>query len=275
MTHPAFDVLVAAARLLEGRDGIVTAAADTTHVTDSYWGYRTMTGDTFKGGTYFQKKNGVTNWEAVSIIASSGSGTFVLANALPLAPTVGGAYTVLGNSYPFAILCQKLAQVVTEYGDTVTLDTSLLTVANQYAYTIPGASTNVVRVIGVEVEDTHDAGVYHDALGVQIDDALGQIIFPYPPQAAGLHIRLKLMTSYRLDIGLGNLPALPDTISPDWAGYEVAARVAYWRLMQPGDDTGKESQRVQMLWDQAKAMRAKRSLPVQLKRPRLAFTEVR
>lgn len=275
MTHSAFDTLVAAARHLEGRDGIVANGATTTVVPDAYWGLRTQNLDTFKGGTYFQKMNGASVWDAVRVIQSSIAGAYTLATALASAPTAGGAYTVLGNSTPFSQLAQKLMGVVDEFGDTMSKDASLLTVLNQYEYTIPASATTVCRVLAVEVEDAITPGLYHEALGAQIDDARGVIVFPYLHPAAGLHIRLTLSTSYHLEINLSSLPALPDTIHPAWASLEVAARVARWRLAQSGEDTGKEAERVQHLFDRAKAVREKYILPRPVKQPRFAFTEVR
>jgi len=274
MTHPAFDVLVAAARHLEARDGTVTGAASATVLSDSNWGLRTQPTDQFKGGTYFQKLNSATDWSAIRVIATSVAGTYTLASGLPATPAVGSAYTVLGNSYPAQQLTQKLMAVVDEFGDTISQDTSLLTVADQYAYTIPGASTNVVRVLAVEVEDPYRTGVYEPALGVKIDDARGVLVFPYAPVTAGQHIRLTLSTSNHLEINIGSLPALPDSIHPSWASLEVAARVAYWRLMSFGDETGKQTQFVQTLFERAKTERNKRQLQRPTRQPRLFLTEV-
>jgi len=274
MTHPAFDVLVEAARHLDARDGTITAAADSTHVTDAYWGLRTQDANAYKQGTYFQKYNGVTPWNAVSVVSASLAGTYTLMTALPGTPTVGGSYVVLGNSYPFSQLCQKLMAVVQEYGDVTSEDTSLTTAANTLEYTIPASSTSVSRCKRVDVETYAGSGVYDQALGVRIDERLGKIVFPYQP-LVGCKIRLTLMTSYRLEIGLGELPDLPDTIAPEWAALEVAGRVARWRLMQSGDDSNKETMRVNDLLERAKAARAKYALPRLVVQPRLAFTEVR
>lgn len=273
MTYSAFDVLVGAARHLDGRDGTVTSAGSANTITDTNWSWRTQPADIWKGGTYFQKKTGTTVWNAIRIAFSSTAGVVILTTNLPATPAAGDAYVLLGNAFPATILLQKLISFIDEYGDTITQNTSLLTVANQREYTIPDTATAATRVVRVEVQSEGDQYRYNQALGVEIDDARGKIVFPYP-QAAGLTIRLTLRTSNRTEYSLANLPDMPDHISPDWAALEVAARVARWRLMQSGEDAQKDTVRTQDLLERAARARTARAPFLPRRQPRLSYTEV-
>ncbi len=275
MTHPAFDVLIGAARHLEAREGTVGSGSTSTSIIDSNWGMFTQAPGAFKGGTYLQKKDGASTWDAVrSVSGSSTLGELTLSSALPGAPTAGEAYVVLGNAWPFTLLCQKLMDTVAEYGDTVELDTSLTTAADQYEYSYPADTTTAARVLQVGVETTAGSGRYEQALGVVISDHRGKILFPYMPPA-GLKICLTIAKSNQVTVSLASLPTLPDSIHPAWASLEVAARVARWRLMQTGDQGQKETARVQDLFARAAALRARYQPRRPQRQPMLPFTEVR
>lgn len=271
MTNTAFDVLVAAARHLDGREGFVAAGSTTTVINDTLWGYRTQPASIWKGGTYFQKTGANTN--AIRVVADTTAGTITLASALSAAPNMDDQYVLLGSSYPVGILVSKLNELMQEYADTVLQNTTLTTVTNQREYTIPTSTPNY-RVLRVEVQSEGDQYRYNQALGVEIDDARGKIVFPYP-QTAGLIIRLTIRASYAVEFKLSNPGvSLPEHIYPTWAAYEVAARTARWRLLQSGEDSQKETVRAQDLLERAARARVFHAPIIPRRQGRLAYTEV-
>lgn len=275
MSNAVFDVLVAAARHLDGREGFVAAGSTTTVVNDTTWGLRTQPADIWKGGTYFQRSFSSAIQRAIRVVASTTAGTITLATALPEAPTVDDQYVLLGNAYPIGVLIQKLNEFLQEYAESVVQNSSLLTVADQREYTIPAGSNTVYRVLKVEVQSKTDQYRYEQALGVEIDDARSKLVFPYP-QDAGLIIRLTLSSSFHTEFKLSQpIVSIPEHIHPTWAAYEVAARAARWRLLQSGEDAQKDSVRAQDLIERAAKARAIYKPSVPHRQPRLAYTEVR
>lgn len=239
MTVPAFDVVLAAVRALEGRAFTVGAGSTTTSVVDATFASLSHVADAYKGGTLLSKSLGGQANQLTTITASSTAAVYTVSPAVAATPSAGDLAYVLGMNIPSTILLAKLAEVLFDYGDSETVDTSLTTTAGQREYTIPATLTAQRDVIEVELQRMNTSpAVYDLEAAATVDLERGVIVFQYTPQA-GLTIRLRVRDLTPQNITASALASLtiPNHLDPAWLAVELAARCATWRLMQPGADS--------------------------------------
>jgi len=263
MTTPAFDVVLAAVRHLEARPFVVSTGSTTTSVTDGSFASLSQSNDQYKGGLLIAKTLGASSNQLTNVTATT-SAAYTVSPAVGSAPTSGDMAYVLGPNFPASVILAKLAELMLEYTQSTTVNTSLVTVVGQREYTIPTILTGRRDVVEVEVEDPYTTPtVYTLDTGARVDLERGLIVFNYDPIYAGLDIRLRLRDTIPVNItpaALANT-TIAANIDPHWFALELAARCAAWRLMQAGSDSERVTQQVNDL--RARALAAKhRSAPV-------------
>lgn len=259
MTTPGFDVVLAAARYLEARAFIAGTGSTTGYVVDSTFSVQSQEDDMLRGGTLLAAVCGAATRQ-IRQISESTQSTVSVASALSSAPTSGDLFYALGPNYPPSILTSKLSEVLLEHVTSVSVDTSLVTVAGQREYTAPSITTGQRDLVQVELAAPYTSPiVYELAPGSRLDRERGVIVLDFDP-IAGLSIRLRLSDTIPANVTPANLDALtiPGYLPADWLALEVAARCAAWRLMQTGDENDKITEHVNDLRTRANFAARKR-----------------
>lgn len=276
MTTPGFDVVLAAARALEARPFFAGAGSTTTVITDGSYSSLSQSDNQWRGGALLAKTAGAGS-NQISTVTASTPANVTVSPGLAAAPNEGDLLYVIGPNFPPPVLLSKLAEALLEYGDAVSVDTSLTTVAGQREYTIPAITTGRRDTIEVETARINTSPTVYDLdPGARVDLERGIIILDYDPHP-GLAIRLRLRDSVPANITLASLSSvtIPAHIPPDWLALEVAARCAVWRLNQAGDDNAKITQMVNDLRARADALGKRRRPQSRSYMTTLAFTDQR
>lgn len=259
MTTPGFDVLLASARYLEARAFIAGTGSTTGYVVDSTFSVQSQEDDMLRGGTLLAAVCGAATRQ-IRQISESTQTTVSVASALASAPTSGDLFYALGPNYPPSVLTSKLSEVLLEHVTSVSVDTSLITVAGQREYTAPTITTGQRDLVQVELAVPYTSPiVYELSPGSRLDRERDVIVLDFDP-IAGLSIRLRLSDTIPANVTPANLDTLniPGYLPADWLALEVASRCAAWRLMQTGDENDKITEHVNDLRTRANVAARKR-----------------
>jgi len=150
-----FDASLALAKILGNvRSSTTTSAGSATTIVDStrtepadYWNDGTLW---ITSGTHSGKSRKITDW------ALSGT-TFTIPTTTTAAGS-GVTYSVISADWPQDKLWEFINAALREFGDVPQVDTSLTTVADQEAYTLP---TGVYNVRHVEIATELTAPYYY------------------------------------------------------------------------------------------------------------------
>lgn len=276
MTTPAFDVVLAAVRDLEGRPFIVGAGSTTTVITDGSYNSLSQSDNQWRGGLLASKSLGGQANQITTVTASTPT-NYTVSPAVAAVPTAGDLAYVLGPNFPPPVLLAKLVDVLLECATTTSVDTSLTTVAGQREYTIPTILTGRRDVVEVEIERLNTSPIVYDIdPGARVDLERGLVILDSDPYA-GLKLRLRLRDTIPTNITLANLSSvtLAANLDPGWLGLELAARCAAWRVMQSGSADDRMTQLVNDLRARLDTARRQHRPVRRPYAPSLAFTGLR
>jgi len=250
-----FDATLALAKVLGNVRGSTATGGSTTTIVDST---HSEANDFWNDGTiWIQSGNAANNSRKVlDWVLSS---TTYSVTAFSSAVANGNAYSVLVGDWPRDKLIDFINEALRDIGDVPAISTTLTTVANQEAYTLPAGVFNVTRV-EVASEKVSPYG-YVPQVGTWYEQA-GSLYFATnkEPQESGYIIRLTYASPHAV------LDTDDDTIS----GYVHLSRLVWaaavyawqWRIQMSKEDEPMYGQ--QMAYAVAMAERDKMRHPISL-----------
>lgn len=250
-----FDATLALAKALGNvRSSVTTGAgaADGTTVIDST---RTEAADYWNDGTLWIT-SGAKSGNSRKITDWALTGTTFTIPTTTAAAGSGVTYSVLNGDWPQDKLIEFINAALGEYGDTLSSDATLVSVADQESYTLP---TGVSGVRRVEIA-TNSAAPYgfvphygwyesgDGSLRFNVGQELGE---------AGYAIRLWYEARHAAlttDAGV-----VSDTVNLDRLAWEAAAKAWAWRVMLAGRDRPEYGSN--LTWALAKADELRKRYP--------------